>query len=74
MGNPQWCRDDKFSSFAARKAHEDELESLIGQWTIRYDCDELMTLLQKAGVPPARFRTGLIWSTETLSCRNGKAL
>lgn len=58
MGNLQWCGDEKFSSFAARKTHEDELESLIGQWTVGYDCHVLMTLLQEAGVPAGALQDG----------------
>lgn len=50
MGNPQWCQDDKFSSVTSRKANEDELETLISQWTITYDRYALMALLQEAGV------------------------
>ena len=58
MGNPQWYLDDKFSSFASRKIHEDELETLIGQWTVTYDRHELMTLLQKASVPAGALQDG----------------
>ncbi len=58
MGNPQWCREDRFSSFASRKLHEDELESLIGQWTSNYDRHELMALLQEAGVTAGALQDG----------------
>lgn len=58
MGNPEWCRDSKFSSLSARKAHEDELESLIGVWSIQYDRDELASLLQKAGVTSGPVQDG----------------
>jgi benzylsuccinate CoA-transferase BbsF subunit len=51
-------RDEKFSSSATRKAHEDELESLISQLTIGYDCHTLMTLLQEAGVPAGALQDG----------------
>ncbi len=58
MGNPQWCQNDKFSSFASRKIHEDELEALISQWTANYDRHELMNLLQKAGIPAGALQDG----------------
>jgi benzylsuccinate CoA-transferase BbsF subunit len=58
MGNPAWCRDGNFESLSARKAHEDELESLIGAWTIRYDRDELFALLQEAGVTSGPVQDG----------------
>jgi benzylsuccinate CoA-transferase BbsF subunit len=58
MGAPPWCKDDKFSSLASRKAHEDELETLIGRWTANYDHHELMTLLQDADVPAGALQDG----------------
>jgi benzylsuccinate CoA-transferase BbsF subunit len=58
MGNPAWCLDSKFAGLSARKAHEDELESLIGAWTIQYDRDELSSLLQKAGVTSGPVQDG----------------
>ena len=58
MGNPAWCQDDKFTSLSARKTHEDELESLIGAWTIKYERDELASLLQKAGVTSGPVQDG----------------
>jgi benzylsuccinate CoA-transferase BbsF subunit len=58
MGNPVWCRDSKFASLSERKAHEDELESLIGAWTIQYDRDELSSLLQKGGVTSGPVQDG----------------
>ena len=48
MKNPAWAKN--FASFEARKAKEDELDRLIGEWTRGFDARELMELLQKAGV------------------------
>ncbi|MBN1256038.1 MAG: CoA transferase [Deltaproteobacteria bacterium] len=58
MKNPPWTRDAKFATLAARKENEDELESLIAEWTIAYDRDELTTMLQKAGVPSGPAQNG----------------
>jgi benzylsuccinate CoA-transferase BbsF subunit len=58
MGNPPWCEDEKFAGFISRKAHEDELESLLSQWTTTCDRHELMALLQKAGVPAGALQDG----------------
>ena len=33
------------------EANEDELETHIGQWTMNFDRDELVNMLQQAGVP-----------------------
>ena len=51
MRRPEWTRDARFATLSSRKENEDELESLIGQWTIRYEPQDLVTLLQGAGVP-----------------------
>jgi benzylsuccinate CoA-transferase BbsF subunit len=58
MGDPQWSRDNKFSNFASRKTHEDELETLISQWSSTYDRHELMNLLQESGVPAGALQDG----------------
>jgi len=51
MQNPSWAQDQKFTTFISRKENEDELETLISKWTVNYDRDELVTMLQNAGVP-----------------------
>jgi benzylsuccinate CoA-transferase BbsF subunit len=53
MGNPDWARDPKFSSFEARKENEDELDANINAWTADKDAYEVMHDLQKRGVPAA---------------------
>jgi crotonobetainyl-CoA:carnitine CoA-transferase CaiB-like acyl-CoA transferase len=48
MKSPSWAK--KFATFEARKANEDELDRLIGEWTRGFEPRELMETLQKAGV------------------------
>ena len=50
LGNPPWCGDPRFSTFPARKANEDELNRLIGEWTRRFEAFYLMGHLQSHGV------------------------
>lgn len=50
MGNPSWTEDGKFATFLGRKQNEQELDHLIEQWTMNYSAQEVMTLLQEAGV------------------------
>jgi len=59
MGNPAWTKDPKFSTFLARKENEEELDRRIEEWTVNYSSDELMSLLQAAGVPAGARRTGM---------------
>lgn len=49
-GHREWTTDPRFASLAARKRNEDELESLIGSWTADHSPEEVMALLQEAGV------------------------
>lgn len=50
LGDPAWGQDPKFSTFLARKENEDELDSLIGELTQSFKAEELMFMLQKAGI------------------------
>lgn len=51
MGNPSWAEKPRFSSFLNRKHNEDELDKLLSDWTIGYASEDIMNLLQSAGVP-----------------------
>lgn len=46
-----WANDPKFATFLGRKQNEDELEKLIGEWTKDRVAEEVMRMLQDAGVP-----------------------
>jgi benzylsuccinate CoA-transferase BbsF subunit len=50
MGHPAWTGDPRFATLAERKKNEDELNGLVEQWTVNRTAEEVMTLLQKAGV------------------------
>ncbi len=50
MGNPAWARAERFAALADRKAHEDELNRLIEEWTQSQDAEQLEALLQESGV------------------------
>ena len=50
IGNPKWTKEIKFSTLWARKENEDELDSLISEWTINYPAEQVMEQMQSAGV------------------------
>ncbi len=50
IGNPSWCRDEKFATSVGRHNNADELDSLVGDWTRQHDATEAMELLQAHGV------------------------
>jgi benzylsuccinate CoA-transferase BbsF subunit len=58
IGSPFWCRDPRFSSLAARKENEDELDRLVEAWTIGRSPEEVMEMMQAAGVPAGVVQTG----------------
>ncbi len=57
MGNPDWTRDTRFSTLLGRKQNEDELEALIAEWTLNYATDQVMHMMQEAGVPAGVVQT-----------------
>ena len=61
---PEWTKDARFQNLANRKAHEDDLDLLIAEWTAHFEATHLMELLQSAGV-----RAGIVQSVPDLfSC------
>ena len=51
MGNPSWNEDERFSDRRSRLENQDELDRLIGEWTRNRSPQEVMEILQEAGVP-----------------------
>lgn len=49
-GHPEWAADPRFASLAARKAHEDELDRQVSEWTSEHTPHEVMEKLQAVGV------------------------
>lgn len=50
IGNPGWTKDPKFATLQGRKANEDELERLVGEWTVSYPAEKIEAMMQEAGV------------------------
>jgi crotonobetainyl-CoA:carnitine CoA-transferase CaiB-like acyl-CoA transferase len=50
MGDPAWAKQEKFSSLLRRLEHQEELDEFLGQWTSNYTPEEVMNMLQEAGV------------------------
>jgi len=51
MGDPVWAGESRFATFLGRKENEDELEPLLAEWSQDYCAEEVMVMLQNAGVP-----------------------
>jgi hypothetical protein len=51
MDHPEWAEDPKFATMLGRKDNEEELDRLIGEWTKDYPAEQIMAMMQDAGVP-----------------------
>ena len=50
IGNPALAKNPKFGTLLARKENEEELDRLINEWTMKHSAEDVMTLMQEAGV------------------------
>ena len=51
IGSPYWTTNDpRFSTLLARKENEEELDRLIEAWTVSHSAEEVMRMMQAAGV------------------------
>lgn len=53
IGEPNWTREPRFQTLMGRKADEDELNKLVEEWTKDHTAEEVMKLMQAAGIPAA---------------------
>ncbi len=58
MGSPAWARDNRFADALSRWQNQDELDTLLEEWTISQGHLQAMELLQKAGVPAGAVLNG----------------
>ncbi|HXG19487.1 MAG TPA: CoA transferase [Methylomirabilota bacterium] len=58
VGNPAWTKDTRFTSLDSRLAHQDELDRQVETWTQQHTAEEVMTLLQQAGVAAGMVANG----------------
>jgi benzylsuccinate CoA-transferase BbsF subunit len=58
IGNPGLASDPRFATLLARKENEDELDGLIEEWTISHTSEEVVKLMQEAGVAAGVVQTG----------------
>jgi benzylsuccinate CoA-transferase BbsF subunit len=61
IGNPSWTEEPEFGTFVSRKENEEELDRLVEEWTSSRSAEEVMALMQTAGVP-----AGAMYNSEDL--------
>jgi crotonobetainyl-CoA:carnitine CoA-transferase CaiB-like acyl-CoA transferase len=57
LGSPAWARDERFTSLHGRKQDEEELDRFVEEWTVNFTPEEVMALMQQAGVPAGVVKT-----------------
>src|SRR3990172_8162776 len=50
IGNPALAKNPKFATLLARKENEEDLDKLVNGWTVMHPAEEVMALMQAAGV------------------------
>jgi benzylsuccinate CoA-transferase BbsF subunit len=58
LGNPAWTSEQRFSTLELRKAHEDELEQLVSEWTSKHAAEEVMENMQRANIASGVVQNG----------------
>lgn len=50
IGNPDWTSEKRFSTMSGRIENNEELDKLVGMWTIDFTAEQVMVMMQAAGV------------------------
>jgi benzylsuccinate CoA-transferase BbsF subunit len=58
IGNPPWTQESKFSTVLSRKKYEEELNQVVEEWTSEHTAEEVMTVMQRYGVPAGILNNG----------------
>jgi crotonobetainyl-CoA:carnitine CoA-transferase CaiB-like acyl-CoA transferase len=61
IGKQEWTKDPRFDTLGSRIQNADELDRLIEEWTVNHTPEEVMRLMQAAGVG-----AGVVQTTEDL--------
>lgn len=61
IGNPKWTTNPEFATLIGRKKNEERLNELVSEWTMNYSPEQVMQILQEAGVP-----AGVVQNTKDL--------
>jgi crotonobetainyl-CoA:carnitine CoA-transferase CaiB-like acyl-CoA transferase len=62
LGHREWMKDERFATVARREQNRGELDGLVTKWTIQHKAEEVVRLLQEAGVA-----SGVVQSAKELS-------
>lgn len=58
VGSAAWTEDPRFTTAMGRIENAEELDKLMGEWTISHSAEEVMNLMQAAGISAGIVATG----------------
>ena len=58
IGKPEWVRDPEYAHIQSRLKNREKLDFLIEEWTNKHTAEEVMSLLQNAGVAAGVVQNG----------------
>lgn len=62
LGYPPWTQEERFATQESRKKNARKLDQHLKQWTAKHKKEEILTLLQEAGIP-----AGVVQNAEDLA-------
>ncbi|MBI4642003.1 MAG: CoA transferase, partial [Candidatus Tectomicrobia bacterium] len=65
IGTPPWAKEERFQTLLGRVKQADELDWLVESWTVNYTPEEVMIMMQEAGVA-----AGVVRDIEDLMVRD----
>ncbi|MEW6033950.1 MAG: CoA transferase [Chloroflexota bacterium] len=70
LGNPPWATEPRFATTSQRVEHSVELDRLVESWTREHTADEVMHILQRAGIAAGKVQdAGELASDPQLNAR-----
>ncbi len=54
IGNPEWTKEQRFSTCGLRESNKEELRNLVEEWTAAFTVEEVMNKMQGAGLTAER--------------------
>ena len=58
IGHPELASDERYATFEARKANDDDLDAIISAWTSDQQAEQVFKSMQEAGVPAGVVQNG----------------
>jgi len=62
LGHPDWTKEKRFATTAERRENRKELDDFLSKWTIQLRAEEVVNLLQEAGIA-----SGVVQNAEDLA-------